>query len=143
MKEYRGHAKCAAALDAHTSARKSLGVQPEKWQTLDQQYGLDDMYELDADQEDQTAEQEYQSYVTGILCKAGTDMVKFWDVRVPESPCTSILLMKIWNIDRSVNLYTQLSSILRWTIFQSRCHQFPVNVYFPHLARRILQNGTA
>jgi hypothetical protein len=96
MKEYRGHAKRAAAVDAHALARQSLGVQPEKWQTLDQQYGLDDMYELDVDQEDQTAEQEYQSYVTGILCKAGTDMIKFWDVRVPKLPFTSILLTKIF-----------------------------------------------
>jgi len=80
MKEYHGHAKCAAAVDAHMLARQSLGVQPEKWQTLDQQYALDDMYELDADQEDQTAKQEYQSYIMGILCKAGTDMVNFWDV---------------------------------------------------------------
>ena len=39
------------------------------------------MYELEAVWEDQMIKQEYQSYVTGILSKLGTDMIKFWDVR--------------------------------------------------------------
>ena len=38
------------------------------------------MYELEADQDDQMITKEYQSYVTGILSKLGTDMIKFWDV---------------------------------------------------------------
>ena len=81
MKEYRDYAKNIPGADTHSSAEQSTSGQPEKWQTLDQQYGLDDMYELEADREDQTIEQEYQSYVTGILSKLGPDMIKFWDVR--------------------------------------------------------------
>jgi hypothetical protein len=41
------------------------------------------MYELEGEEDIQTLEQEYQSYVTAALSKPGTDIVKYWDV------CTS------------------------------------------------------
>ena len=59
-----------------------------KWKTLDQQFGLNDMYELE------TMEQEYQLYITGILSKSGTDMIKFWDVCIQIFLCFVGLLMK-------------------------------------------------
>ena len=80
MKEYHDHAKNIPGTDTYSLAEQSTSGKSEKWQTLDQQYGCDDMYELEADQENQTIKQEYQSYVTGILSKLGTDMIKFWDV---------------------------------------------------------------
>jgi hypothetical protein len=45
------------------------------------QYGLSDMeFESSEDVQGQTMEQEYQSYVTAAPSKAGTDMLKFWEV---------------------------------------------------------------
>jgi len=79
MREYHDRAKDTISPDTPSSSRQSSSIQPEKWQTLDQQYGLEDMYELEADHEGQTIEQEYHSYVTG-LSKPGTDIIKFWDV---------------------------------------------------------------
>ena len=49
MKEYRDRAKNTPGTDTHLLARQSSGA-PEKWQTLDQQFGLNDMYKLEADQ---------------------------------------------------------------------------------------------
>jgi len=93
MKEYHDRAKNTPGTDTHLLARQSSGA-PEKWQTLDQPFGLDNMYELEADQEVQTIEQEYQSYVTGVLSKLGTDMIKFWDVCIQIFLRSVGLLMK-------------------------------------------------
>ena len=50
---------------------------------LDQQYNLKDMYELEGKEDTQTLEQEYQSYITSVLSKPGTNIVKYWDVCTP------------------------------------------------------------
>jgi len=84
LKEYRDKAKKTPTGYAPPTSQ-SPDVLPEKWQTLDQQYGLEDMYEPEADQANQTIEQEYQSYVTGVLSKPGTNMIKYWDVRIQYS----------------------------------------------------------
>jgi hypothetical protein len=82
MKEYRDHANITGNEQASSSSSQPSNPRPEKWQTLDQQYGLDDMYELETEEDTQTLEQEYQSYATGILAKHGIDIVKYWDVRL-------------------------------------------------------------
>jgi hypothetical protein len=83
MKEYRDRSKSTHGGLASSSSSQPLNNQPEKWQTLDQQYGLEDMYELEGEDDTQTLEQEYQSYVTAALSKPGTDIVKYWDVCTP------------------------------------------------------------
>jgi len=87
MKEYRGRSKGTRDGLASSSSSQPSNNPPEKWQTLDQQYGLKDMYELEGEEDTQTLEQEYQSYVTTTaLSKPGTDIVKYWDV------CTSMFV---------------------------------------------------
>jgi len=81
MKEYRARSKGTRDGLASSSSSQPSNNPPEKWQTLDQQYGLKDMYELEGEEDTQMLEQEYQSYVTGALSKPGTDIVKYWDVR--------------------------------------------------------------
>src|ERR1700692_518755 len=118
MKEYRDHAKNTPGTDTHLLARQSSGA-PEKWHTLDQQFGLDDMYELEADQEDQTIKQEYQSYVTGVLSKLGTDMIKFWDVDFLTF--CRLVDEKRW-IDRLVKRHSLRSLPYQWTISLYKRH---------------------
>jgi hypothetical protein len=59
MKEHCNHAKNISGTDAHSHAEQSTSGQPKKWQTHDQQYGLDNLYEPQADQEDCMIEQGY------------------------------------------------------------------------------------
>ena len=48
---------------------------------LAEQYRLTDMqFGTPEDVDEQTLEQEYQSYVTAAPSKQGTDMLKFWEV---------------------------------------------------------------
>ena len=103
------------------------------------------MYELEADREDQTIEQEYQSYVTGILSKLGTDMIKFWDVRtlILLCACAKSLLMKIRWIGRLAKQHILPYSLYQWTTSLSRHHQCPVNMCFCQLAKQTPQKETA
>jgi hypothetical protein len=49
--------------------------------SLAEQYRLTDMqFGTPEDVDEQTLEQEYQSYITAALSKQGTDMLKFWEV---------------------------------------------------------------
>jgi hypothetical protein len=86
MKEYQDHSKTHNELISLLSSQPSSS-QPEKWQTLDQQYGLEDMYKLEGEVDTQTLEQEYQSYVTAALSKLTTILVKYWNV------CTSMFVL--------------------------------------------------
>jgi hypothetical protein len=95
MKEYRDRSKTCDELASSSSSQPSSS-RPEKWQTLDQQYGLEDMYELEGEVDTQTLEQEYQSYVTAALSKPTTILVKYWDV------CTSMFVLL--TIDRTMLL---------------------------------------
>jgi hypothetical protein len=86
MKEYRDRSKTHNELMSLLSSQPSSS-QPEKWQTLDQQYGLEDMYKLEREVDTQTLEQEYQLYVTAALSKLTTILVKYWNV------CTSMFVL--------------------------------------------------
>jgi hypothetical protein len=49
--------------------------------SLAQQYGLPEDMHLDSDSiEQQTVEQEFQSYVTSQISPPATDIIKFWEV---------------------------------------------------------------
>ena len=81
MKEYRDCSKSTHDELTSKSSSQPSSSQPEKWQTLDQQYSLEDMYELEGEEDTQALEQEYQSYVTAALSKPTTVLVRYWDVR--------------------------------------------------------------
>ena len=54
---------------------------PPAYTTLAEMYSLEDMdFSTPDNVEEQSLEQEYQSYVTAALLKAGTDTLKFWEV---------------------------------------------------------------
>jgi hypothetical protein len=55
--------------------------QVEKWQSLDSQYGLDDMFDEPEDVVPQTVDEEYMSYISAPLSGKGTDLLSYWQVR--------------------------------------------------------------
>ena len=53
----------------------------EKWQNLDDQYGLDDMFdEPSAPAQIQSLEEEYGSYIHAPLSVKGTNLLQYWQV---------------------------------------------------------------
>jgi hypothetical protein len=83
---YRDRAKAVAAAGPSIAA-PSLAAPNHMHSTapaymdLANQYGLEDMdFEVADDEDEQTLEQEYQSYVTGKLSKPGTNILGYWGV---------------------------------------------------------------
>lgn len=77
MKEYR----TPSSVESEDLAIDDSEPVPLGYETLGEQYGLEDMdIFAPSDQQDQTIEQEYQSYVTERLSSAGTSTIKFWEV---------------------------------------------------------------
>ena len=57
--------------------------------TLAEDYGLpQDMYFATSNNSDQTVEEEFSSYVSGSLSLQGTNMLKFWEVRIQQHSIT-------------------------------------------------------
>jgi hypothetical protein len=57
-------------------------VSSEQWQDLDEQYGLDDMFDDAVEvSSQQTLEEEYAAYVNAPLSLKGTQMLPYWEVR--------------------------------------------------------------
>ena len=84
LQEYRGRPVAAPPRLPHPSG--------EKWQQLDLQYGLEDMFDEEVYDavKTQTVEEEWTAYVRAPLSPKGTDLVQYWDVShsyVPL-PCT-------------------------------------------------------
>jgi hypothetical protein len=52
----------------------------ESWQSLDSQYGLDDMFDEPEVTVAQTVEEEYMSYMSAPLSTKGTELLSFWQV---------------------------------------------------------------
>ena len=74
----------------------SLPVVPplvlEKWQTLDSQYGLDDMFDTPiTSSNEMTTNEEYAAYVNGSLSPAGTVLLTHWEVS-PLIICGVVLI---------------------------------------------------
>lgn len=52
----------------------------EKWQSLDSQYGLDDMFDEPVALVEQTVDEEYSAYTSAPLSAKGTDLLTYWQV---------------------------------------------------------------
>ena len=84
MLEYREQKKDALAAASSGAAPMPVAPAPKAalaFMSLTERYGLPDMGFADAeDTDEQTVEQEYQSYVTASLSRKGADILKFWEV---------------------------------------------------------------
>jgi hypothetical protein len=83
MLEYREQKKDALAAASDGAAPMPVAPAPKAapaFMSLAERYGLPDMGFDAEDTDEQTVEQEYQSYVTASLSRKGTDILKFWEV---------------------------------------------------------------
>jgi hypothetical protein len=90
MKEYREHAQARNPRTGPSVANPSLAEARSTWSaslsslayaSLAEQYGLGDMmFHTPANADDQSVEQEYQSYVGEPICPMATDPIKYWEV---------------------------------------------------------------
>jgi hypothetical protein len=75
MKEYRART-CVSAPPLVNTASSA-----EKWEQLDQEYGLADMFdETIVEVRGLSLEEEYGAYINGPLSPKGTSMLQFWEV---------------------------------------------------------------
>jgi hypothetical protein len=76
MREYRDRRS------PRVTVVSAKSVSSEQWEDLDEQYGLDDMFD-DAGEptQQQTLEEEYAAYVNAPLSLKGTQMLPYWEVR--------------------------------------------------------------
>jgi hypothetical protein len=81
MKEY--HARAAAQdPDPHPSSPQPQSDTGNSWDQLAEQYGLDDMMELEdnVSQAEQTVDEEFSAYTSSPLSPRDTNIIKFWEV---------------------------------------------------------------
>jgi hypothetical protein len=73
---------------------KALSSAAPQFMSLAEQYGLGDEMEIGSGTgtEEQTIEQEYDSYVTAALSAKTTDILKFWEVSQNSSACGCCLI---------------------------------------------------
>jgi len=100
MQEYRDRSKPAASDEALPTTPAVAPV--EAWQTLDSQYGLDDMFEpVEESRELATVIEEYESYVKGPLSKPGTNLLQFWSMSDSTFPTIYSIAMDYLPIQAS------------------------------------------
>ena len=110
MQEYRDRSKPAASDEVLPTTLAVASV--EAWQTLDSQYGLDDMFEpVEESRELATVVEEYESYVKGPLSKPGTNLLQFWSMSDSTFPTIYSIAMDYLPI--------QASSVLSERVFLS------------------------
>ena len=83
MKEYRTRTNIDTQVpSAHASTWTAPQLQSHGWDQLAQQYGLDDMIELNDNsvQPQQTVDEEFLAYTTALLSARDTNIIKFWEV---------------------------------------------------------------
>jgi hypothetical protein len=87
MLEYREQKRKDAA--ASSAPPPPVAPRPKRapaFMSLAERYGLSDMDFADTeDTEEQTVEQEYQSYVTASLSPKGTNIVTFWEASYSDA----------------------------------------------------------
>lgn len=94
MTEYREHAKVRNGTAGTTSAAPDPRPnQPLAFQSLAQRYGLgtDMNFASPNSSDDQSINQEYQSFITAPLSTQGTNTLKFWEVRSTDTDSTQKL----------------------------------------------------
>jgi hypothetical protein len=100
MQEYRDRSKPAASDEALPTTPAVASV--EAWQTLDSQYGLDDMFEpVEESRELATVTEEYESYIRGPLSKPGTNLLQFWSMSDSTFPTIYSIAMDYLPIQAS------------------------------------------
>jgi hypothetical protein len=83
MLDYRERAKQTSRDPAASGVATATihATQPPTYTSLAAQYGLDDMEFGEAEDADMPSlELEYQTYVSSVPSKPGTDMLKYWEV---------------------------------------------------------------
>jgi len=83
MTEHRRRKTAATSLPQTTTI--STERRGEAWQSLPDIYGLDDMFEDAPAHNELTVEQEYSLYTMAHVSAQGTDLIKFWEVRMNSS----------------------------------------------------------
>ena len=100
MQEYRDRAKPVAPDEDLPTTPAVASV--EAWQTLDTQYGLDDMFEtVEESGELAMVNEEYEAYVKGPLSKLGTNLLQFWSMSDSSFPTIYSIAMDYLPIQAS------------------------------------------
>jgi hypothetical protein len=67
---------------ASTTVLPKIPTTMEKWESLDVQYGLEDMFDDDISSSgnNMSIDEEYSAFVNAPLSPAGTPLLKYWEV---------------------------------------------------------------
>lgn len=85
MAEYRAHLTPPAPI-------VTPSTQVEKWQTLDEQYGLTDMFDEGNTSTVMSIEEEWAAFVSAPLSPKGTPLLQFWEV------CCIFVCSRCWTL---------------------------------------------
>lgn len=81
MLEYRERNKKEGTAQTPGTDAADLGTEEtEKYFSIADEYGIDDMDIGESGGSDQTLEQEYQAYITAPLSSKTVNILKFWEV---------------------------------------------------------------